>query len=43
MEYVFITIGADVNGETVMGRTALHVASSMGHGSILDMLLEYGE
>ena len=35
--------GADVNAKTTLGRTALHAASAQGHGSILDLLLEYGK
>ena len=38
---VFVT-GADVNACTPLGRTPLHVAAAMGHGHIVDLLLEKG-
>ena len=39
--YVF-PAGADVNACTPLGRTPLHVAAAMGHGHIVDLLLEKG-
>ena len=35
--------GANVNASTPLGRTPLHVASSQGHGHIVDLLLEHGK
>ena len=37
-----IRAGADVNGKTPLGRTALHVAAAAGHGKIVDTLLANG-
>lgn len=38
-----IESGANVNGKTPLGHTALHVAAARGHGHIVDLLLEKGE
>jgi hypothetical protein len=38
-----IQSGANVNGKTPLGRTALHVAAARGHGHIVDLLLEKGD
>ncbi|XP_046328632.2 ankyrin repeat, SAM and basic leucine zipper domain-containing protein 1-like isoform X1 [Haliotis rufescens] len=37
-----IQAGANLNGTSPLGRTALHVAAAQGHGHIVDLLLEKG-
>ena len=39
--YIYVS-GADVNGSTPEGRTVLQIASSQGHGKVIDLLLEKG-
>jgi len=40
--HLSIISGANVNARTPCGRSPLHVAAAMGHGSIVDLLLEKG-
>lgn len=42
VKYVISSPGADVNACTPLGRSPLHVAAAMGHGHIVDLLLEKG-
>lgn len=41
-EFLLVGSGADINARSPNGRTALHIASSQGHGHIVDLLLEKG-
>ena len=39
---VLLNLGADVNHQTSMGRTALHMAASQGNSKCIDLMLERG-